>query len=107
MKTSYEVKSATLYVHSAVFSVSNNIEGLMQYSQYVPFQDRCLKRLFQIASAEQTLSDRLSDQWAWEYSVTDVWLANEMKQPVAFFSWFVSQSDRYAHTKWQWNNLIG
>ncbi len=108
MNTSYEVNSATLYVHSAVFSVSNNIlEGLMQYSQYVLFQGRCLKRLFQVASAEQTLSDRLSDQWAWEYSVTDVWLAYEIKTTSRVFSWFMSQSDRCALTKSRQDYLIG
>ncbi len=108
MNTSYEVNSATLYVHSAVFSVSNNIlEGLMQYSQYVLFQGRCLKRLFQVASAEQTLSDRLSDQWAWEYSVTDVWLAYEIKTTSRVFSWFVSQSVRCALTKSRQDYLIG
>lgn len=63
--------------------------GLMQYTHYVLCLFLCLKRLFQVASAEQTLSDRSADEWAWEYSVTDSWLAYEMKQPRTFFpgSW--------------------
>lgn len=82
-------------------------EGLMQYSQYLLCLYRGLKRLFQVASAGQILSDRSADEWAWEFSVTDSWLAYEIKQPRTFFPRLVSQSDSYALIESQKKEFIG
>lgn len=107
MKTSYEVKSATLYVHSAVFSVSNNIlrrpDAILSVrtvpvSPLETLVSSCISRTDFKRQILWPMSLRVFCDWR----LTRLW--NESTSRV--FSWFVSQSDRYALTESRRDDLI-